>query len=70
MSASGLAVDLQRRFAVTRDAGAISLGLQVEFQALGQMLLVLNDENVRRSTHTVAPPSTVPPGVRIRGNCR
>jgi len=62
--------DLERGFTIARNAGAVALGFQVEFQALCQMVFVLHDEDMRRSAHTVAPRSNLPPGVRMRGSCR
>ena len=62
--------DLERGFTVARDAGAVALRFQVEFQALCQMIFVLDDEDMGRGAHTVAPRSNLPPGVRMRGSCR
>ena len=70
MPASGAPCHLECRLAITRNAGAISLGFQVELQALGQMIFVFDDEHVRRGIHTVALPSTGSPEVRMRGSCR
>src|SRR3984885_1019994 len=62
--------DLERCFTVARNAGAVALRFQVEFQALCQMIFVLDDEDMGRGAHTVAPRSNLPPGVRMRGSCR